>query len=59
MLLAAFYAAYVAYLVMEAGDSSAPQLFRAMMLIVVPIVMLAFTATGIQGWRKYRAAHSL
>jgi cation:H+ antiporter len=58
MLLAAFYIAYVVYLVMEAGDSTAPELFRTMMLIVIPIVTLAFTATGIQGWRKYRAAHS-
>lgn len=56
-LLTAFYVAYVAYLVMDAGDSTAPELFRTMMLIVTPIVMLAFTATGIQGWRKYRAAH--
>jgi cation:H+ antiporter len=58
VLLAAFYVAYVAYLVMEAGDSTAPELFRTMMLIVIPIVMLAFTATGIQGWRKYRATQS-
>ena len=57
MLLAAFYVAYVAYLVMDAGDSTAPELFRVMMLIVIPIVMIAFTATGIKGWRKYRAAH--
>jgi cation:H+ antiporter len=58
VLLTAFYVAYVAYLVMDAGDSTAPELFRTMMLIVTPIVMLAFTATGIQGWRKYRAEHS-
>lgn len=57
MLLAAFYVAYVAYLVMDAGDSTAPELFRVMMLIVIPIVLIAFTATGIQGWRKYRAGH--
>lgn len=57
MLLAAFYVAYVAYLVMDAGDSTAPELFRVMMLIVIPIVLIAFTATGIQGWRKYRSAH--
>ena len=58
VLLAGFYVAYVAFLVMEAGDSTAPELFRTMMLIVIPIVMLAFTATGIQGWRKYRAIQS-
>ena len=57
VLLAAFYVAYVAFLVMDAGDSTAPELFRTMMLIVIPIVMLAFFTTGFQGWRKYRAAH--
>jgi cation:H+ antiporter len=56
-LLAAFYVAYVAFLVMDAGDSTAPELFRTMLMIVIPIVMLGFTATGIQGWRKYRATH--
>ena len=58
VLLASFYVAYVAFLVMDAGDSTAPELFRTMMLIVIPIVMLTFTATGIQGWRKYRAEQS-
>ena len=58
VLLAAFYVAYVAFLVMDAGDSTAPELFRTMMLIVIPIVFIAFTATGIQGWRKYRATQS-
>jgi cation:H+ antiporter len=56
-LLTAFYIAYVAYLVMDAGDSTAPESFRTMMMIVVPIVFIAFSATGFQGWRKYRAAH--
>jgi cation:H+ antiporter len=57
-LLAAFYVAYVAFLVMDAGDSTTPELFRTMLMIVIPIVMLGFTATGIQGWRKYRATQS-
>jgi len=55
-LLAVFYVAYVTYLVMESGDSSAPDLYRTMLLIVVPLVMLAFTTTGLQGWRRHRAA---
>lgn len=55
-LLAVFYVAYVTYLVMESGDGSAPDLYRTMLLIVVPLVMLAFTATGLQGWRRHRAA---
>jgi len=55
-LLAVFYVAYVTYLVMESGDGSAPDLYRTMLLIVVPLVMLAFTTTGLQGWRRHRAA---
>ena len=55
-LLAAFYVAYVAYLVMEAGDSTAPELFRTAMLIVVPLVIIVYSAAGFQGWRAHRAA---
>jgi cation:H+ antiporter len=54
-LLAAFYVAYVAYLVMEAGDSTAPQLFRTAMLIAVPLVAIVYSAAGLQGWRRHRA----
>ena len=54
LLLACFYVAYVAYLVMEAGDSTAPELYRTMMLIVVPLVMIVYGAAGFQGWRKHR-----
>jgi len=55
-LLILFYVAYVAYLIMEAGDSTAPELYRTAMLIIVPLVMLVYGAAGFQGWRKYRAA---
>lgn len=55
-LLMAFYGAYVAYLVMEAGDSSAPELFRTAMLIAVPLVMIVYSTAGLQGWRRHRAA---
>jgi len=54
-LLVLFYVAYVAYLIMEAGDSSAPELFRTAMLIIVPLVMVVYGAAGLQGWRKYRS----
>jgi len=54
-LLVLFYVAYVAYLIMEAGDSSAPELFRTAMLIIVPLVMVVYGAAGFQGWRKYRS----
>lgn len=55
-VLVAFYVAYVAYLVMEAGDSSAPELYRTAMLIIVPLVMIVYGAAGFQGWREHRAA---
>jgi len=55
-LLVVFYVAYVAYLIMEAGDSTAPELYRTAMLIIVPLVMIVYGAAGFQGWRKHRAA---
>ena len=56
-VLTAFYAAYVAYLIFQSGDDGVPGLYRAMLLIVVPLVMLAFSVTGFQGWKRYRATH--
>lgn len=55
-VLVAFYVAYVAYLVMEAGDSSAPELYQTAMMIIVPLVMIVYGAAGFQGWREHRAA---
>ena len=55
-LLVLFYVAYVAYLIMEAGDSTAPELYRTAMLIIVPLVIIVYGAAGFQGWRKHRAA---
>lgn len=55
LLLVAFYVAYVAYLVMDAGDSTAPELFRTAMLIVVPLVVIVYSVAGFQGWRQHRS----
>jgi cation:H+ antiporter len=55
-LLVGSYVAYVAHLVMEAGDSSAPELYRTMLLIAVPLIIVVYSAAGFQGWRKYRAS---
>lgn len=55
-VLSVFYVVYVAYLVMEAGDSGAPGQFRAAMLIIVPLVIVVFSAAGFQGWRRHRAS---
>ena len=54
VLLAAFYVAYVAYLILESGESTVLETYRTMMLIVVPVVMIAFGAAGVQGWRRHR-----
>lgn len=56
LLLVASYVAYVAYLIMEAGDSSAPELYRTMLLIAVPLVVIVYSAAGFQGWRQHRAS---
>jgi len=55
-LLVGSYVAYVAYLIMEAGDSTAPELYRTMLLIAVPLIIVVYSAAGFQGWRKYRAS---
>lgn len=53
-VLVGFYVAYVVYLIMSAGDATAPELYRTMLMIVVPIALLTFSAAGIQGWRRHR-----
>ena len=53
-VLVGFYVAYVVYLILSAGDATAPELYRTMLMIVVPIALLAFTTAGFQGWRRHR-----
>ena len=55
-VLIAFYAAYVAYLVLDASDSSAAGVVGPAALIVAPLVAITFAVTGFQGWRRHRAA---
>jgi hypothetical protein len=40
---------------LQAGEDGPPEIFRTMMLIVVPLVLLTFSVTGFQGWRRHRA----
>jgi len=54
-VLIAFYLAYVAYLVLDANDSSAADVIGPAALIVAPLVALTFAVTGFQGWRRHRA----
>lgn len=55
-VLVGFYVAYVVYLIMSAGDATAPELYRTMLMIVIPIALLTFSAAGVQGWRSHKAA---
>ena len=54
-VLIAFYLAYVAYLVLDANDSSAADVIGPAALIVAPLVAMTFAVTGFQGWRRHRA----
>ena len=55
-VLIGFYAVYVAYLVLDASDSSAADVVGPAALIVAPLVALTFGVTGFQGWRRHRAS---
>jgi cation:H+ antiporter len=54
-VLIAFYAAYVAYLVLDANNSSAADVVGPAALIAAPLVAMTFAVTGFQGWRRHRA----
>jgi cation:H+ antiporter len=52
LVLIAFYAVYVTYLVLDASDSSAAGVVGPAALIVAPLVAMTFAVTGVQGWRR-------
>lgn len=54
LLLALFYGVYVLFLVLDATDHSATEWVGPAALVAAPLVLLAFTTTGVQGWRRYR-----
>lgn len=54
VVLVSFYVAYVAYLVLDASDSSAADVVGPAALIVAPLVAMTFVVTGFQGWRRHR-----
>jgi cation:H+ antiporter len=58
-VLIAFYAVYVLYLVLDAGDSSAAGVVGPAALIVAPLVVMTFAVTGFQGWRRHRMQASI
>lgn len=57
-LLALFYGAYVTYLILQASDVGVPELYRTVMLVVVPVVTIAFSVTGFRGWQASRSART-
>jgi len=58
-LMMAYYVAYVAYLVFEANDSDVSDYMRTAALFVVPLTLVTFSVTGLQGWRRHRAARNV
>ncbi len=57
VVLISFYAAYVAYLALDASDSSAADVVGPATLIVAPLVAMTFVVSGVQGWRRHRRTH--
>jgi len=54
LVLIAFYALYVVYLVLDANDSNAADVVRPAALIAAPLVLMTFAVTGYQGWQRHR-----
>jgi cation:H+ antiporter len=54
IVLVGFYAAYVAYLVLDASASNAAAVVGPAALICAPLLGITFAVTGIQGWRRHR-----
>jgi hypothetical protein len=55
----AFYAAYVAFSVLDAGDSADLDVVGPATLIVAPPVAMTYAVTGFQGWRRHRRTRVL
>jgi cation:H+ antiporter len=56
LVLMAFYALYVTFLVLDAGDSEAVDVVGPLALVVTPLVVLGFTLAGLQARRLHRQA---
>ncbi len=53
IVLAAFYVVYIAYLVLDEGDSVVADVVAPAALIVTPLVLMTFAVAGYQGWRRH------
>jgi len=54
IVLMAFYATYITYLVLDSGDHAAADVVGPAVLLVTPLVMLTFAVLGFQAWRRHR-----
>jgi cation:H+ antiporter len=54
-VLLGFYATYLGYLILDAGDHDAATALGLAGLVAAPIVLGLFGVTGYQGWRRHRA----
>ena len=55
-VLLAFYALFVAYLVLDTSDHDAAEVVGPAALLVTPLVALTFGVLGVQGWRRHKQA---
>jgi cation:H+ antiporter len=53
-VLVAFYALYIAFLILDANDSGAVNVLGPVALVVAPLVFLGFSVAGVQGWRQHQ-----
>lgn len=52
LVLAAFYALYVTFLILDSGDSQAVDVVGPIALVVTPLVLLGFTLAAVQARRQ-------
>ncbi|MEX0847482.1 MAG: calcium/sodium antiporter [Ilumatobacteraceae bacterium] len=55
-MLVVFYIVYVTYLILDTSDHAASSVVGPSALIVTALVLLTLSVTGVQGWRRHRAA---
>ena len=52
----AFYAIFVAYLVLDTSDHAAASVVGPAAMLVTPLVLMTFGVLGYQGWRRHRSS---
>ena len=54
IVLCAFYAVYVTYLILDENNSTAANVVAPAALIAAPLVLMTFAVTGYRGWQLHR-----